>query len=106
MGDLSTEARDRVRAMSMYLVGSIVLVGVLVGLYAALIGFDRVQGAALAGVALTADEHDLVVEYVGGEPGCGDPHHIDVDETAEAVVISAHTVARHGTRAGFTCTEP
>ncbi|WP_127125649.1 hypothetical protein [Georgenia sp. SYP-B2076] len=103
MGDLPVAAKTRVRAMTLWFVGSIVLVGVLVAIYAALIGFDRVTGASVEGVAVTGDGHDLVVEYIGGRPGCGDPDHIDVEESAHAVVISAYTVARHGTRAGFAC---
>lgn len=105
MGDLPREAKDRVRAMSLWLVGGILLAGVLVAMYAALIGFDRVDRAAVAAVAVTGDGRDLLVEYVGGAPRCGDPHHIDVEESAEAVVIVAHTVARHGARPGFVCAD-
>ncbi|TRW46123.1 hypothetical protein [Georgenia yuyongxinii] len=100
---LSGEAKDRVRAMSLYLVGALVVVGVAVGAYALLVGFDRVSPAAVDAVARTGDPHDLVVQYVGGTPGCGDPERIDVDETTDDVVVTAFTVARHATRQGFGC---
>ncbi|WP_448072551.1 hypothetical protein [Georgenia yuyongxinii] len=103
MGYLSGEARDRVRAMSLYLVGALVVAGTAVGVYAVLVGFDRVSPAAVDAVARTGDPHDLVVQYVGGSPGCGDPQRIEVDETADDVVVTAFTVARHATRQGFGC---
>ncbi|MPV36344.1 hypothetical protein [Georgenia subflava] len=103
MAELSGEARDRVRALGLWLVGGILLAGVLVGLYATLVGFDRVSPAAVDAVARTAEGRDLLVRYIGGSPGCGDPHRIDVTEDDETVVISAYTVAPHGTRAGFGC---
>ncbi|MFH5823680.1 hypothetical protein [Georgenia sp. AZ-5] len=101
MADLPAAARDRVRAMTLWLVAGIVLVLVGVGIYAVLVGFDRVRSAPVEAVAVAG--HDLVVRYVGGAPGCGDPHHLEVDEDDDAVVVSAFTVARHGTRWGFAC---
>lgn len=102
MGGLTGESRDRVRAMSLWLVTGIVLAGVAVGLYALVVGFDRVRPAAVSRVA-EASDHDLVVEYVGGSPGCGDPHRVEVTETEEDVVVAAHVVVRHGTRLGASC---
>lgn len=99
---MSDEARDRVRAMSLWLVTAVVLVGVGVGLYAVLVGFDRVRPAPVTRVATTADR-DLVVEYLGGSPGCGDPYRVDVRETGGEVVLSARVVLPHGTRMGMSC---
>jgi hypothetical protein len=99
---MSGDARNRVRAMSLWLVTGIVLAGVAVGLYALLVGFDRIRPAAVTRVAATA-ERDLVVEYVGGSPGCGDPHRVDVSETDDDVVVTAKVAVRHGTRLGASC---
>jgi hypothetical protein len=103
MGELSGEARDRVRAMSLWLVTGIVLAGVAVGLYAVIVGFDRVEPAAVARVAPAAEQRDLIVEYVGGSPGCGDPHRVQVTESDDEVVVSATVVVRHGTRFNAAC---
>jgi hypothetical protein len=103
MGRLTGEARDRVRAMSLWLVTGIVLAGVAVGLYAVVVGFDRMQPAAVARVAQGAEPRDLIVEYVGGSPGCGDPHRVEVTESEDEVVVAATVVVRHGTRFNAAC---
>jgi hypothetical protein len=102
MGRMSGDARDRVRAMSLWLVTGIVLAGVAVGLYAVLVGFDSIRPAAVTRVAATA-ERDLLVEYVGGSPGCGDPLRVDVSESDDEVVVAATVAVRHGTRLGASC---
>ena len=102
MGGLTGESRDRVRAMSLWLVTAIVLAGVAVGLYALVVGFDRVDPAPVSRVAEVAPQ-DLLVEYVGGSPGCGDPHRVEVSETEDEVVLAAHVVVRHGTRLTASC---
>lgn len=99
---LTGESRDRVQAMSLYLVTGIVLVGVAVGLYAVIVGFDRIRPAAVSRVAEAAGR-DLVVQYVGGSPGCGDPHRVEVSETEDEVVVAAYVVVRHGTRFDASC---
>jgi hypothetical protein len=102
MERLSGDARNRVRAMSLWLVTAIILAGVAVGLFAMLVGFDRIVPAAVSRVAATTDR-DLVVEYVGGSPGCGDPHRVEVDESDDEVVVAAKVVVRHGTRLSAHC---
>ncbi|UNX53722.1 hypothetical protein MF406_12085 [Georgenia sp. TF02-10] len=103
MGELPAEARDRVRAMALTLVGALVLFGVVVGLYALLVGFDRLEEAPVKAVA-RAGERELVVQYVGGTPGCGDPDGVTVDESDDAVVLTGRTVLRHATRwGGYAC---
>ncbi|KAE8765532.1 hypothetical protein [Georgenia thermotolerans] len=103
MADLPRPARDRVRAMSLYLVCAVVLLGLLLALYAVFVGFDRLHAAPVTAVAVTADGRDLVVEYTGGAPGCGDPHDVTVRESDTAVEVRAVTVARRATRLGFAC---
>jgi hypothetical protein len=103
MEELSRQARDRVRAMSLYLVCAVVILGLLLALYAVFVGFDRVRAAPVTAVAVTGGGRDLVVEYTGGAPGCGDPHDVGVVETGHAVELTATTVARRATRIGFTC---
>lgn len=103
MADLPRQSRDRVRAMSLYLVCAVVILGLLIALYAVFIGFDRLREAPVTAVAVTGDGRDLVVEYTGGAPGCADPHDVTVAETAEDVELRAVTVARRATRLGFAC---
>lgn len=102
VGDLSAEGRTRVRALSLYLVGTIVLALTAVGGYALVVGFDRVRPAPVEAVAVVG-ERELLVRYLGGVPGCGDPHRVEVAEDADEVVVSAFTVARRATREGFSC---
>ncbi|WP_043496805.1 hypothetical protein [Georgenia sp. SUBG003] len=102
MGGLTGESRDRVRAMSLWLVTGIVLAGVAVGLYALVVGFDSARPAPVSRVA-EIGQHDLLVQYVGGSPGCGDPLQVKVDETEDEVLIAASVVVRRGTRLGASC---
>lgn len=102
MEGLTGGSRDRVRAMSLWLVTAIVLAGVAVGLYALVVGFDKVEPAPLSRVA-EVGPRDVLVEYVGGSPGCGDPHRVEVSETDDEVVVAAYVVVRHGTRLTASC---
>jgi len=102
MDGLTGESRDRVRAMSLWLVTGIVMVGVAVGLYAIIVGFDSVRPAAVSKVA-ELDDRDLLVQYVGGSPGCGDPNRVEVQETKDEVTVAASVVVRHGTRLSASC---
>ncbi|MPV90333.1 hypothetical protein [Georgenia ruanii] len=103
MEELPRQARDRVRAMSLYLVCAVVILGLLLALYAVFVGFDRLHAAPVTAVAATGDGRDLVVEYTGGAPGCGDPHDVTVRESGRTVELRAVTVARRATRLGFAC---
>ncbi|MFC7405876.1 hypothetical protein [Georgenia alba] len=103
MNGLPKEARDRVRVSAMWIVVSAVCLGVLLMLYALLVGFDRERQAPVEAVA--ADGNDLVVRYVGGVPGCGDPGRVEVSESDSEVELSAYVVVRHATRHDRMCAQ-
>lgn len=91
--------------MALTFLGAIVLALVAVGAFALVVGIDLVRPAPVEAVAVTGDGRDLLVRYVGGLPGCGDPDGVDVAESGDTVVVSARTVARRATRLGFSCPE-
>lgn len=103
MTSADAEYRDRVRAMGLWFVAAIVVVGAFVGIYALFVGFDRTVPARVEAVAPGETPADLVVRYTGGSPGCGDPGQVVATESAEEVVLTAHTVIVRGTRVNLSC---
>ncbi|MCM3661479.1 hypothetical protein M3148_10840 [Georgenia satyanarayanai] len=92
MERLTGEARDRVRASSLTLVVALTLVGVTIGLYATLVGFSRTTVVPSEIVAVSDDGHHVTVRYSYG--GCQRAGPLEVHETAETVVVSAHVEER------------
>src|SRR5690606_18900135 len=93
--------RARVRAMAMWLTVGALCLGVFVLVYALLVGFDRERTAPVAAVA--GEGRTVVVRYLGGPPGCGDPGRIEVRESAAEVELTAYVVVREATRYDRQC---
>lgn len=102
MAPLPDDIRTRLRATALTLTGALVLVGILLALWAVLVGFDVTRTAPVVAVA-PVGEQDLLVEYTGGSPGCGDPAGVEVAETSATVEVTAHVVIPFGTRWNFSC---
>ncbi len=101
MERLTGEARDRVRATSLTLIGLLVLVGVAVGLFAVFVGFAQVTAVPGTVVAVSADGREVTVEYVPG--GCQRPAGVAVEEGPDVVVLTARVSERVPLR-GRSCT--
>lgn len=98
MERLSGEARDRVRASCLTLVGALTLVLVAAGLYRVLTGEAAPTVAPSEVVAVSADGRTATVEVEVG--GCEQLSGVDVEEDADAVVLTArvteHTPGEDG----------
>lgn len=94
VGGLQGEARDRVRAMGLWLVTALVLGGVLVALFAMFVGFAHVRPTAIHAVVPGADDRVLTIHYSAGSPGCDRLHRVDVVETDEVVELQVDLVTR------------
>ncbi|WP_299274787.1 hypothetical protein [uncultured Georgenia sp.] len=92
MERLEGEARDRVRAASLWLVVAVVLVFVAWGLWAVYAGSAEVTTVPSEVVAVSDDGRVVTVELVHG--ACQDPLGLAVDEGRGAVVLTARVVER------------
>ena len=92
MDRLTGEARDRVRALSLGFVAALTLMGVAVGLYAVLVGFDEVSSVRSEVVAVSEDERELTVQIVHNS--CQELIGVGVEERADVVVLTAQVVER------------
>ncbi|GAA4432157.1 hypothetical protein GCM10023169_37620 [Georgenia halophila] len=105
MGELPKEVRDRIRASALWLVTGVLTIGALLLLYTVFIGFDRLRDAPVSRVAPMGEGGtDLVVEYIGGSDGCGDPYQVAVEEQdGDEVVLLAEVIVREATRHDKAC---
>lgn len=101
MERLEGEARDRVRAMSLWLVVAIVLLVVIVGLWAIFIGFPEVRPVPSTVAGVSPDGRELTVELSHGS--CEQPHEVTAEESSDAVIITAYVFERRPLR-GRDCT--
>ncbi|WP_176554617.1 hypothetical protein [Georgenia sp. 311] len=90
MERLSGEARDRVRASSLTLVGVLTLVLVAAGIYAGLTGGQPVGVAPSEVLAVSADGRTATVAVEVG--GCERLQGVDVEAGADVVVLIARVV--------------
>lgn len=101
MERLTGEARDRVRASSLWLVAAVTVVGVIVAIFGIFIGFAEVRAVPSSVVDVSPDGRELTVEYVHGS--CQFPAGVDVAERADVVVLTARVSERTPLR-GRNCT--
>ena len=102
VGGLEGEARDRVRAMGLWLVTALVLCGVLVALFAVFVGFAQIRPTTISGVVPGADGRELTIHYSAGSPGCDRLHRVEVTESDDDVELRVHLVTRTPLR-GHAC---
>lgn len=89
--------------MTLWLLGTVLLIVAGFTTYYFAVGFDVRDPSAVQAVAMLPNDRDLVVRSVAGSPGCGDPDGIEVNETADQVEVLAWVVTPHGTRWDFEC---
>lgn len=94
MERLAGEARDRVRAMGLWLITGLLLGGVLAALFATLVGFAEVGRTTISAAVPSEDGHRLTVHYLLESPGCERLHRVEVTETADTVELRVHTATR------------
>lgn len=91
------------RAMTLWLLGTVLLVVAGFITYYLAVGFDVREQSTVQAVTVMPNDRDLVVRSVAGSPGCGDPDGIEVNETAEQVEVLTWVVTPQGTRWDFEC---
>ncbi|WP_324649821.1 hypothetical protein [Georgenia sp. H159] len=92
MERLTGEARDRVRATSLWLVAAVTVAGVIIAIFGIVIGFAEVRVVPSAVVDVSPDGLELTVEYP--HSSCQFPAGVDVEEGADVVVITARVSER------------
>lgn len=92
MGRLTGEARDRVRASSLTLVGAIVLLALVLLLYGGLVGYDRTLTVPAAVVEVSEDGRALAVEL--SLDRCQHDLRVEVVEEPEVVVLTSRVTDR------------
>lgn len=100
---LQLEHRRRIRAMTLWLIGTLTvgIVGVIV--YALAVGFAVSSAGAVQAAAPGHTDRDLVVRVTIGEPGCEELTQVTATETRDEVALLAVTSIPNGTRVGFSC---
>jgi|SRR5690625_497493 len=101
MERLEGEARDRVRATSMWFVAGLVVLGVALGIWAIYVGFLQVVPVPSEVVSVAEDGRSVTVQFAHGS--CQEPAGVDVEETTDAVVLTARVSERNPLR-GRACT--